>query len=473
MLNQEYTENFDDIIKSSLRFISAERDQMKDLTYEQLLELDEKLPEHNTILVGSGRYYDVVNPLASEKEMGLKYDFYHMKRGLDFAKSKGMNARYHTLLDKETLEKNHAGDSKEEVLANLREYVKHSIEFINEYNTNKQITNPDGTKSGVIKSVDLFNEIVAFDKPYENEWQKQYGITIKDIAGVFEYAKEHKPEGVTYVYNEPFLEDDERRQKVFEVLNEIQKETDGIIDTLGTQMHIESNIDINKIKRCFKDFKDLQGKTGIGIQITEFDMSTPESELFDENGKAVRIPNEIKTNKMIEVNEAIKESGVNLEGITYWTSNDTLSPDLERTNKKTYLLEDFKEKFRNLGNIENPTKMEELENHPYLKMVKLEKNFSEVIAEEHGYEQIEQYLEDNSRDIITTRKSGLYSNVEQTSRRSLQEIGRATSKEASENLEQVDATFERASKEFEKWKNIRDNEMEESINEDRKDNHYR
>lgn len=52
MLNQEYTENFDDIIKSSLRFISAERDQMKDLTYEQLLELDEKLPEHNTILVG-------------------------------------------------------------------------------------------------------------------------------------------------------------------------------------------------------------------------------------------------------------------------------------------------------------------------------------------------------------------------------------------------------------------------------------
>lgn len=73
----------------------------------------------------------------------------------------------------------------------------------------------DGTS--VINAIDLFNELVSFNKnekgEYENIWETKYGITIEDICRVFSYAKEHKPDGVNYLYNEPFLEDAARRKK--------------------------------------------------------------------------------------------------------------------------------------------------------------------------------------------------------------------------------------------------------------------
>lgn len=335
-LKEEHPREYGLLAEKAHRFISSERDQMTDVTYEELSGIDNILSNHNTILVASGRYYDVTKKLYNSQipEMG-KYDFYYPKRGLDFCYRNGMMARYHTLLDKQTMEEHLIGKPKEEVLQELTDYVKQSIDFITEYNKSHKIEG-----KGLISSVDLFNEIISFDPPYINMWQELYGISTEELISVFKYAQENKPEGVTYVYNEPFLENPERRQAVINQLTQIHNLAPGLIDTIGTQMHIDMLQDTDSIRKCFYDLKKLS-ELGIGTQITEFDMCLPERLMFDENGKlsdkySPEFIQNFKTQKLQEISAAISETGIKLDGVTYWSISDTLDHNLERTNQKTY-----------------------------------------------------------------------------------------------------------------------------------------
>ena len=350
-LKAEHPESYDIFTEKAHRFIGIERDQMTSITYEELSGLNDILSNHNTLLIGAGRYYDVKRKMYDEHIPNMKkYDFYYAQRGLDFCYKNGMYARYHTLLDKQTMEEHLIGKQKEYVLGELQEYVKTSIDFISKYNEEHKING-----KGVICSVDLLNEIISFDEPYRNMWQELYGISNEELVSIFQYALENKPDGVTYVYNEPFLENPERRQVVIEQLSRINELAPGLIDTIGTQMHIEMTQNTDDIRQCFEDFKRLE-QLGIGTQITEFDMCLPERFMFDENGKIrseqdlVEIINgkisksgitigsiaEFKSMKMDEISKAIEETGIQLDGITYWSISDTLDHNLERTNRKTY-----------------------------------------------------------------------------------------------------------------------------------------
>lgn len=350
-LKAEHPESYDIFTEKAYRFIGTERDQMTSITYEELSGLNDILSNHNTLLIGAGRYYDVTKKMYDEHIPNMeKYDFYYAQRGLDFCYKNGMYARYHTLLDKQTMEEYLIGKQKEYVLGELQKYVKKSIDFISKYNEEHKING-----KGVICSVDLLNEIISFDEPYRNMWQELYGISNEELVSIFQYALENKPNGVTYVYNEPFLENPERRQVVIEQLSRINELAPGLIDTIGTQMHIEMTQNIDDIRQCFEGFKRLE-QLGIGTQITEFDMCLPERFMFDENGKIrseqdlVELINskiskssitigsiaEFKSMRMDEISKAIEETGVQLDGITYWSISDTLDHNLERTNRKTY-----------------------------------------------------------------------------------------------------------------------------------------
>ena len=350
-LKAEHPESYDIFTEKAHRFIGTERDQMTSITYEELSGLNDILSNHNTLLIGAGRYYDVTKKMYDEHIPNMeKYDFYYAQRGLDFCYKNGMYARYHTLLDKQTMEEHLIGKQKEYVLRELQEYVKTSIDFISKYNEEHKING-----KGVICSVDLLNEIISFDGPYRNMWQELYGISNEELVSIFQYALENKPDGVTYVYNEPFLENPERRKVVIEQLSRINELAPGLIDTIGTQMHIEMTQNTDDIRQCFEDFKRLE-QLGIGTQITEFDMCLPERFMFDENGKIrseqdlVELINskisksgitigsiaEFKSIRMDEISKAIEETGVQLDGITYWSISDTLDHNLERTNRKTY-----------------------------------------------------------------------------------------------------------------------------------------
>lgn len=279
-LKIEHPESYDIFTEKAHRFIATERDQMTSITYEELFGINDILSNHNTILIGAGRYYDITKKMYDEDIPNMeKYDFYYAQRGLDFCNKNGMYARYHTLLDKQTMEDHLIGKEKEYVLKELQEYVKKSIDFISKYNEEHKING-----KGLICSVDLFNEIISFNEPYKNMWQELYGISNEELVSTFQYALENKPDEVTYVYNEPFLENPERRKAVIKQLSQINELAPGLIDTIGTQMHIEMTQNTDDIRNCFEDLKRLE-KLGIGTQITEFDMCLPERFMFDENGK--------------------------------------------------------------------------------------------------------------------------------------------------------------------------------------------
>lgn len=320
-----------EILSLNHHFISEERDQTKSISYEEMETLNSQLPLFNSMLIGSGKIYKVINKYDTNKD--TKYDFYFAKRDLDFAYKNGKQVRFHSLLVKDD-GKIFNEKSKEEIMDIIKEYVKQSIDFINDYNSSHKI-NINDKEEAVINAVDLFNEIVSFDKnekgEYYNIWEQKYGISLPELMSCFEYALVNKPEGVNYLYNEPFLEDDQRRQKVFETLAQT---TPGLIDTLGSQMHITITQDIDSIRRCFADFKKLQESTGKKIQITEFDMCLGRSDVprvFGPNAdiSLERVYQE-KDKKISEISSAINESGVKLSGVSYWSLTDGIDCNLER-----------------------------------------------------------------------------------------------------------------------------------------------
>lgn len=162
----------------------------------------------------------------------------------------------------------------------------------------------------------------------------RYGISIEDICNVFAYAKEHKPKGVNYLYNEPFLEDDKRREKVLEVLKSINSISPLLIDTLGTQMHITFSTSNEQIRKCFKDLKLLQDVGNINIEITEFDLSLGENEVLKIIGDNPQISYtqiyDLKKDKINNISTIINDSMIKLDGVSYWSLTDNIDCNLER-----------------------------------------------------------------------------------------------------------------------------------------------
>ena len=329
VINREHSRS-KEVIELNHHFESEERDQMKTISYEEIETLNSYLPIFNSMLLGSGKIYKVVNKYDLNE--ATRHDFYFAERGLDFAYRNGKQVRYHSLLVKDD-GRLFEGKTKEQIMEIIKEYVKHSIDFITEYN-NSHTVMVNGRQEPVINAVDLFNEIISFEKndkgEYYNIWEQRYGITMPELMSCFEYTLEHKPEGVSFLYNEPFLEDDERRKKVIETL---QQTPPGLIDTLGSQMHITVSQSVDSVRRCFADFKKLQDQ-GMKIQITEFDMSLGRDDLpkvFGPNAEyTLEDAYAEKDRKVSQISNVINESGVKLSGVSYWSLTDGIDCNLER-----------------------------------------------------------------------------------------------------------------------------------------------
>ncbi len=328
----------EEIVTLNHHFVSRERDQLKNENlYDEMVFLESQLDNFNSIVVGSGKIYTIVNKFFRNKELEKRYDFYHVKRDLAFALRNRKQVRFHSLLVREDPNNLFEGKNKNQILEIISEYVKNTINFISEYNKNNKII-VNGKEEPQIYAIDLFNEIISFDKDkdgdYNNIWVKKYGISLKEIIETFEYAKTNKPEGVKYLYNEPFLENGDRRKKVLETISEIEVLSPGLIDTLGSQMHITIREDLNNIKNCYEDFKAFQDSTGKNVEITEFDMSLCKNDIERVFGEKPDVqPSQvydIKKEKINEISQIINNSGVKLSGVSYWALTDGIDFNLER-----------------------------------------------------------------------------------------------------------------------------------------------
>ena len=66
-LKAEHPESYDIFTEKAHRFIGTEREQMTKITYEELSGLNDILSNYNTILIGTGRYYDVTKRCMTNK----------------------------------------------------------------------------------------------------------------------------------------------------------------------------------------------------------------------------------------------------------------------------------------------------------------------------------------------------------------------------------------------------------------------
>lgn len=341
------------------RLMKDDFENIKSISYEDMQVLHEIIkndPNLDTIIIATSKYD---NTVYSDGEKTY-YDPYLTAKGLTYCKMNGKHMRFHALFDYAHLMKlvreGKGPEDKEEILQDMKNYVRASFEYIEKYNESVR-----GTNEPTINVVEIFNELVEYNLPdgvpYEMAWEKYFGITIDDILSCFEGIK--KPDGVEFMYNETQLEESpDRRRKVSETFTEIMKKRPDLIDVFGNQMHLQhTHADEKGAKpsetleavrsslSLMKQFEDTEypltdGTTKkVRTEITEFDIHVTKETYFD---KVVPMlaskdltEDEIiilRKNWLDRISEAIRESGINPERITYWSMHDTVDHNLVRAN---------------------------------------------------------------------------------------------------------------------------------------------
>ena len=353
LYGQEFIQKFNRLMKDDF-------ENIKSISYEDMQALHERIKSDgkiDTIIIATSKYDNCV---FSNGETTY-YDPYLTAKGLTYCKMTDKHMRFHALFDYAHLMKlvkeGKGPEDKEEILRDMKNYVRASLEYIEKYNESVR-----GTNEPTINVVEIFNELVEYNKkdnePYEMAWEKYFGITIDDILSCFEGIK--KPEGVEFMYNETLLEEHpDRRRKVSEVFAEIMQKRPDLIDVFGNQMHLqhthaeEQSYDPNESIEAVRSSLDLMkaiedatftlpdGTTKkVRTEITEFDIHIAKETYLSKvipmlQSKELTEDEIILLKKawLAKLSETIGESGISIDRITYWSVHDTVDHNLIRANK--------------------------------------------------------------------------------------------------------------------------------------------
>ena len=207
------------------------------------------------------------------------FDFSHLQKALDFAKSLGKQVRLNTILfymdcpeNLYNLEK--TPENRALVKQELLKYVDAVTSYVR-----------DSGYNDVVRSVDVFNELLnrfAMDgevpykyrgdieqnpnvKDFDNiksGWLKH--LNIDDLCDVIAVARRNLP-NTDFMYNDDNLTDSRKMPATIQLLQQIReyeiKHNVKLIDSIGTQMHIDNNISQEEIIRMF----DNLSKFGLTI----------------------------------------------------------------------------------------------------------------------------------------------------------------------------------------------------------------
>lgn len=344
-----------DFITQFNRYMKDDFENVKSVSYEEMKSLSNLIsndPSIDTIIIATGKFDNTIYQSSN----GKVFDPYLTEKALYYCMSHNKHMRYHALFDQSHVDnllrqgkglKNH-----DKILAEMKFFVKKSIDFIEE--NNKQLA--DGSK--VINTVEIFNELVEKNKSnkdssYDMVWEKNFGITIDEIISCFDDIK--KPVGVEFMYNETTLTESQRkRDKVEEVLFEIDKLSPNLIDSFGDQMHLSDEdvmtekgkqnlVETAKMLKRIQDGKlliDGEIKTikSKKTECTEHDFHFENEflnnyEIAKNNGNVSSLWN-IKRNMQDYIGDCYLSNGVEFQRSTYWTLFGRNDHSLVRNNIK-------------------------------------------------------------------------------------------------------------------------------------------
>lgn len=357
----EQSSSSQDIIKELTRIF--DKDSFHNISREirQYLALTEKVGITKTSLQGYRNLYQELlenyNCITIDNEVKYGFvvlndntlEFEYLKKTLDFAKSINKGVKLNALcfyadFPSGLSEVNKDEEGKQLVKETLLNYIDGVTKFIGEYQQEN---------GNIIKNIDVFNELLNnfpldSDLPYAYRgnisqsdkfdintfagWQKY--LSIEDLCDVISVARHNlKDTGIVFAYNEVNLEDPKKIESLKEIMSEIQKyeQKNGVklIDSIGTQMHVNCNVTKEKLRQELIEL----GKIGYPIEITEFDMMIPPE--VSSNLTLEQIEN-MKQSKLNDFCDVITElhQQVNLSGITIWSVNDDQNFMIEVENQK-------------------------------------------------------------------------------------------------------------------------------------------
>lgn len=337
------------------RYMKDDFENVKSVSYEEMKSLSNLIsndPSIDTIIIATGKFDNTIYQSSN----GKVFDPYLTEKALYYCMSHNKHMRYHALFDQShvdnLLRQGKGLKDHDKILAEMKFFVKKSIDFIEE--NNKQLA--DGSK--VINTVEIFNELVEKNKSnkdssYDMVWEKNFGITIDEIISCFDDIK--KPVGVEFMYNETTLTESQRkRDKVEEVLFEIDKLSPNLIDSFGDQMHLSDKdvmtekgkqnlVETAKMLKRIQDGKLLiDGKIKTikskKTECTEHDFHFENEflknyEIAKNNGNVSSLWN-IKRNMQDYIGDCYLSNGVEFQRSTYWTLFGRNNHSLVRNNIK-------------------------------------------------------------------------------------------------------------------------------------------
>jgi len=266
------------------------------------------------------------------------FEFKHLKKSLDFAKSLNKQVRLNTILFYMDCPKSlyllpKTPENHNLVKQKLTSYVDGITQFITQYGY-----------VDTVRSIDVFNELLnrfalSGEIPYmyrgdirqedytmpngdiddniKSGWLKH--LNIRDLCEIIAVARRNLPT-IDFMYNDDNLTDPKKIEATIELLKQIREyeELKGIrlIDSIGTQMHIDNSMTKEQMKNMIINLSYI----GLPIEITEFDiaMNNGVENLTEEQIEALR---QEKMNEIYSCVEELKEQ-YNIRGFTIWSKTD-------------------------------------------------------------------------------------------------------------------------------------------------------
>lgn len=364
LLDEEELVLFDEILESSMNVEEIMKRLEASFDSEKLREIFTKVKEIHpveksgikstniTSIEGLLKLLDSYDSVTIDEEVKYgnvslyngEFDFSRLKESLDFVKGLGKEVKLNALIfymdcPEHLYNLPKSEENKRLVKSSLLKYVDETTKFIR-----------DNGYADTVRSIDVFNELLnrfplqgdtpylyrgdipKEDNPDDNTkagWLKH--LNIEDLCDIISIARRNLPQ-VDFMFNDDNLIDPKKIDANMVIIRQIQEyeKLHGVklIDSIGTQMHIDNNVTKEEIRNMFLKL----GTLGLPIEISEFDlaMTSGVDSLTDAEIE------EIRRQKIIDIFEVVQElkDQIDIRGFTIWSKTDKQNFRVTLENEK-------------------------------------------------------------------------------------------------------------------------------------------